>query len=413
MEQATFAQLLNPATTITHKILFVDDEPDLEMLMRQRFKKDVAEGRFTLSFALNGNDALKLLIQEKDICMLVTDINMPGMDGLTLLGKVNELNRPMKSVVVSAYGDLKNIRSAMNAGAFDFVTKPIDMADLATTLTKTIREVDFIFENQRNIIALDIERAEKQKAQEKNLENAEAIARLISEQNIELERKVKERTLELLAEKETTEKLLLNILPKSIADELRTYGKVKPCVHDAVSIIFLDIVEFTKLAESMSSENLIEELDFYYKAFDTIFEKHKIEKIKTIGDAYLAVCGLPTPNELHAENALLACSEILEFVNMQACERSIAAKPYFNIRVGIHCGTVVAGVVGNTKFSFDIWGDTVNVAARMESCGESGKINISDNLYQLVKDLPQLKFIARGNVDVKNKGAMEMYFVEM
>ncbi|MDZ4822388.1 MAG: adenylate/guanylate cyclase domain-containing protein [Flavobacteriales bacterium] len=404
----------------THKILVVDDEPDVEILITQRFRNYIKDGRFSFVFAFSGLQAIEVLQKDEDICMLLTDINMPGMDGLTLLHKVSEMHRTLKSLVISAYGDMKNIRSAMNEGAFDFITKPMDMSDLEATLLKTIREVEYM---QSSLLAhkeLESERAEKLKVQEQNLAQAEELARMVSEQNITLEKKVVERTQELQEksdllnkEKERAEKLLLNVLPAEVAAELKLRGKVKPRLHENVTIIFIDIYGFTRIAASVSPEDLIEELDYYYKVFDTIFSKHKIEKIKTIGDAYLAVSGLPQANASHAVNALKAVQEILGYVEMEASHRSNIGRPYFEVRAGIHSGQVIAGVVGHTKFAYDVWGDDVNIASRVETCGAVMRINISQSTYELVKEISGINLEHRGKIEAKNKGEMDMYFASL
>jgi class 3 adenylate cyclase len=240
-------------------------------------------------------------------------------------------------------------------------------------------------------------------------EREEERKRILEEQNTLLEMKVRERTRELAAEKEKSEGLLLNILPIEIADELKQNGRVIPRLHHQVSIVFLDIVRFTTIAESIPPEQLIEELDYYFREIDTIFMHHNVEKIKTIGDAYLAVSGLPMPDADHAEKALLAAKEIMAFVRQEKAQREPAGRLWFDIRVGIHSGSAIAGVVGNTKFAFDVWGDDVNIAARLESSGEKDRINVSSTTWALLKD--RHVFEQRGKIQAKYKGELEMYFL--
>lgn len=216
-----------------------------------------------------------------------------------------------------------------------------------------------------------------------------------------LESKVQERTEDLQKEKELTESLLLNILPKNIADELKTKGKTEAKLHENVSILFTDFVNFTGIASRLSPTELVNEIDAYFQEFDSIIEKFGLEKIKTIGDAYLAVCGLPVANDLHAVRAIEAAKGILEFVRKK--------NSLFEVRIGIHTGAVVAGIVGYKKYAYDVWGDTVNIASRMESNSEPMKINVSKDTYNLCKD--NFDFTFRGKLEVKNKGEMEMYFV--
>jgi YesN/AraC family two-component response regulator len=211
---------------MTERILFVDDEPDMEELIRQRLRKHVREEKFILEFAGNGRLALEKLKVYSDIRIIVTDINMPEMDGLTLLSELSKLDRPTRTLVVSAYGDMQNIRSAMNNGAFDFVTKPIDFTDLDLTLEKTVQEVLYVLQSLETKQKLQDETIERIKAQEEALKQAEENAKLIIQQNIMLEEKVAERTLELAEKNEIlnvelqrSEQLLLNILPYETAQE--------------------------------------------------------------------------------------------------------------------------------------------------------------------------------------------------
>lgn len=211
----------------------------------------------------------------------------------------------------------------------------------------------------------------------------------------------------LSKEKHKSESLLLNILPSEIADELKERGATTAKHFDAVSVLFTDFVAFTKAGERMSSEQLVEELHTCFKAFDEITSRYHIEKIKTIGDAYLAVCGLPLANDKHAENVVQAATEILTFMKER---KERLGDQTFEIRIGIHSGDVVAGIVGIKKFAYDIWGDTVNTAARMEQNSQAGKINISEPTYELVKHKFNCSY--RGEIEAKNKGMLKMYFVE-
>lgn len=197
-------------------------------------------------------------------------------------------------------------------------------------------------------------------------------------------------------------KLLLNILPAEIAEELKTQGHSEARLYENVSVLFTDFVNFTGISEALSPTELVAEIHKNFTAFDEIIERHGLEKIKTIGDAYLAVSGLPQPAEKHAQAVVLAALDINAYMQQQSGK--------FQVRIGIHSGPVVAGIVGIKKYAYDIWGDTVNTAARMEQNSEAGKINISEATYHLVKD--EFKCILRGNIAVKNKGAVAMYFVE-
>jgi adenylate cyclase len=210
----------------------------------------------------------------------------------------------------------------------------------------------------------------------------------------------------LSKEKKRSDDLLLNILPSEVAEELKQTGVAEAKQFDEVSVLFTDFVNFTGLSEKLSPTQIVEELNECFTAFDAIIEKNGLEKIKTIGDAYMAVCGLPVRSALHAKKAVKAALEIRDFIGARKQERHA-----FEIRIGINSGPVVAGIVGVKKFAYDIWGDTVNTAARMEQHGEPGNINISHATYELIKD--DYPCINRGKIAAKNKGYIEMYFVDV
>lgn len=211
-------------------------------------------------------------------------------------------------------------------------------------------------------------------------------------------------------EKKRSDDLLLNILPAQTAEELKAHGKAKARRYDSVTVLFTDFKGFTAISEQISAEELVAELDKCFRAFDEIIGKYGIEKIKTIGDAYFCASGLPDPNPNHAVDMVQAALEMQEFMKKFGEQQRAAGKPSFVCRIGIHSGPVVAGVVGQKKFAYDIWGDTVNTGARMESSGEPEKVNISQATYELVKD--KFTCIPRGKVEAKGKGEIEMYFVD-
>lgn len=219
-----------------------------------------------------------------------------------------------------------------------------------------------------------------------------------------------EKQKELETEQARSENLLLNIFPVEIADELKLNGKAEAKQHDVVSVLFADIVNFTKTAENLTPKELVAELDFCFSRFDTIVGLHHLEKVKTIGDAYMAAAGVPATNTATAEDAVMAGLDMQKFAAVRKKERVENNQPYFEFRVGIHTGPVVAGVVGEKKFVYDIWGDTVNLAARMQQSGEVNKVNISEHTHQLVKH--RFHCSSRGKMEAKNKGALEMFFVD-
>ena len=232
----------------------------------------------------------------------------------------------------------------------------------------------------------------------RNYQNQKRYNRKLNISNKKLER-----------EKLKTEELLHNILPIEVANELKQNGSSEARQYDNVSVLFTDFVNFTGISESLSPKELVSEIDRCFKAFDAIIQKHNLEKIKTIGDAYLAVSGLPNENVNHAESIINAAKDIVDFMDETSSVFGTKSVTRSGIRIGIHSGPVVAGIVGVRKFAYDIWGDTVNTAARMEQNSEPGKINVSDSTYQLVKN--KFSFEHRGKVAAKNKGMIDMYFV--
>lgn len=224
-------------------------------------------------------------------------------------------------------------------------------------------------------------------------------------------RVLKQKNYEIIMEQQKSDRLLMNILPEKIAYELKEFNKTTPHHHESATIMFTDFKGFTKFSENHSPEELVKLIDYYFKGFDKIVEKYHIEKIKTIGDAYMCVSGIPEQQNNHAANMIRAAFEFRDFVNETAREKQKQNLPFLEMRVGIHSGPLVAGVVGHHKFSYDVWGDAVNIAARMEHASEPGKINVSETVYQHVQH--DFLFEYRGELEAKNKGKMKMYFVSL
>ncbi|MFN3530155.1 MAG: adenylate/guanylate cyclase domain-containing protein [Bacteroidia bacterium] len=214
-------------------------------------------------------------------------------------------------------------------------------------------------------------------------------------------------------ERDRSDNLLLNILPAEIAAELKEKGRADARNFDNVSILFTDFKDFTEQSEKMSANELVNEINHCFEAFDKIMEKYGIEKIKTIGDAYMAAGGLPVPTADSVRNTVFAALEMQGFIKNRKAKNEALGHPAFEMRLGIHTGPVIAGIVGVKKFQYDIWGDTVNTASRMESSGEVGKVNISQATYAILQYEPELSFESRGKIEVKGKGEVEMYFVQL
>ncbi len=240
------------------------------------------------------------------------------------------------------------------------------------------------------------------------LENAHAYDQL-EQERISLEVKVHERTQDLEAAKQQSDELLLNILPEETANEIKSTGSYAPRRYEQATVMFTDFEGFTSIAGKLEADDLVGELDKCFFYFDETVARNRLEKIKTLGDGYMCAGGLPVANHTHAVDAVLAALEIQAFMNQMREIKRELGEDFWELRVGIHTGPVVAGVAGKHKFAYDIWGDTVNLAARMESGGTTGRVNISG----VTRDLIDRFFVTeyRGKLPVKYKGEMDMYYV--
>jgi class 3 adenylate cyclase len=249
---------------------------------------------------------------------------------------------------------------------------------------------------------------------ELSYEQSESLRRLSRQTmaQLELRRKLIELSgarQELESEKKKSDQLLLNILPAKIADELKIGDEVEPRYYDSATIMFTDFKGFTRMAEASEPRSLVNDLNHYFSAFDDIIERHNLEKLKTIGDAYMCAGGLPEVNHDHHVNTCLAAIEIQEFMAQSNYQREKMRLAPWELRIGINTGPVMAGVVGKKKFTYDIWGDAVNIASLMESNGEAGRIVISESTYHAVKS--KIDCEHRGSIEGKNKGSLDTYFI--
>ena len=222
-------------------------------------------------------------------------------------------------------------------------------------------------------------------------------------------RKLSSKNKEIELERQKSDTLLLNILPEETAQELKETGYAQPQSYDLVTVMFTDFKGFTQISEKLTPEELVKKLEYCFTEFDKICDKHNLEKIKTIGDAYMCAGGIPVANTSNPKDAVKAGLEMQQFMKDWKAYQEKLGEPTFELRLGIHTGSVVAGVIGKNKFAYDIWGDAVNLAARMESSGEIGKVNISETTYNHVKDDFECEY--RGKITAKNKGEIDMYFV--
>jgi class 3 adenylate cyclase len=330
-----------------------------------------------------------------------------------------EIVRPLghKEYISIGYLSLAQLDSARNnlRSAFEHfkMYKLYEDSILNETTTEQLAEMDARFESERKeqeieLLNKDSQIQQKEIAKQKLVRNGFvggfalmlAFAAIFFVQRNRIQK-----------EKDRSEELLLNILPYETAQELKTKGTADAQHIDEVTVLFTDFKGFTQLSEKLSPKELVAEINDCFSEFDRICERHGIEKIKTIGDAYMAAGGLPTANHTHAVDVVKAACEIRDFMNRRynSVANQLSVENRFQVRIGVHTGPVVAGIVGLKKFQYDIWGDTVNTANRMETSGEVGMVNISQSTYELVKD--RFSCTYRGEVEAKGKGMLKMYFV--
>jgi adenylate cyclase len=337
------------------RILVADDETDLESLIRQKFRRQIREQRYDFVFAVNGKDALEKMQQHPDISIVLSDINMPEMDGLTLLAKLNESNPLTKTVMVSAYGDLDNIRAAMNRGAFDFVTKPVNFEDLELTMEKTAKYVNQLKETLQ----------------------------AIKENNI-LKMYVDANVLQFMGTREFENSLTAN---ESIE----------------ATVAFIDICSFTSISENQTADTVVQMLNRYFDCIvkEVIAQNGIVDKF--IGDCVMAVF----KGEYHLDRAVDACLAIRDRINSLPAEYDFAPK----VSIGINSGEMISGNIGSAtlrRLDFTVIGDTVNTAQRLQGVAGSGQVVINESCYQQIKQSFNCKPI--GLTALKNKAEEMMLF---
>lgn len=336
---------------MTAKILVADDEVDLETLIKQKFRKQIREQKYEFFFAINGNDAISKLEQNPDIAVVLSDINMPEMDGLTLLGKLNDNNPLLKTVMVSAYGDMENIRTAMNRGAFDFICKPVNFEDLELTIEKTLKQVNQI---KDTLLA-------------------------IKENNI-LRMYVDETVLKFMNSQQFEDSLIANE------------------TVDA-TVAFIDICGFTSITETAPADVVVRMLNRYFDMMvkEILTQKGHIDKF--IGDAIMAVFR----GDYQLDRAIDACLSIRSLINsLPSGETGLDFVP--NVSIGINSGELISGNIGSAnlrRLDYTVVGDVVNTAARLQSIAKPGQILISESAYKKVKESFNCHLI--GEVSLKNK----------
>ncbi len=337
----------------------------------------------------------------------------------TILKTISNANYDLENTYKGLAAAYSNMSDFKNAFKYETLFTGVKDSLYNLDIAKKLSSLQFNFDIQKKQTQIDLLKKE-QLVQELDLKrqklakNALMIGlALLSLIAVILYRNYRNKikTNKLLdSQKAKIENLLLNILPAEVAEELQKNGIATPRYYKMASVLFTDFKGFTKLAENLTPQEVISELDTFFMAFDDIVEKYGLEKIKTIGDSYMCAGGIPTENNLHPLSIVKAGLEMQAFILKRNAERAELGLPEWNIRIGVNTGQLVAGVVGKKKYAYDIWGSTVNVASRMESNGEPGRVNISAATYELIKD----KYICthRGKIFAKNIGEVDMYFVE-
>ncbi|MEM5564496.1 adenylate/guanylate cyclase domain-containing protein [Psychroserpens sp. AS72] len=333
------------------KILVVDDETDLEVLIKQKFRKKIRAQEYEFLFAINGKDALEKIVQNPEVDIVLSDINMPEMDGLTLLSELHQSSPLIKSVIVSAYGDMENIRTAMNRGAFDFITKPINFEDLTLTMEKTIKHAQHIKDTLQ----------------------------AIKENNI-LKMYVDENVLNFMGNREYESTIMAN---ESIE----------------ATVVFIDICGFTKISENVDADKVVKLLNSYFDEMVKEIMQQKGYIDKFIGDAIMAVF----KDEYHLDRAIDASLAVCEKINnLPAIEGNLEYKP--KVSIGIKSGEMISGNIGSVslkRLDYTVIGDTVNTAARLQDAAKENQIIISEDCYNQVKE--SFKCEKVGSITLKNK----------
>lgn len=337
------------------KILVADDEEDMELLIRQKFRQKIREQDYEFVFAGNGREALERIAEHPDISIVLSDINMPEMDGLTLLSNLGLSNPLVKTVMVSAYGDMENIRTAMNGGAFDFVTKPVNFDDLRLTVEKTIQHVNYLSESRKN-----------------------------ARENSILKMYVDESVLRIMSNQETESSLMLNETAEA-------------------TVAFIDICGFTSISEKEKPDTVISLLNQYFDVMvkEIIAQNGTVDKF--IGDCIMAVFR----GDFHLDRAIDACLAIRNKIEDLPQENSYSPK----VAIGVNSGEMIFGNVGSVtlkRLDYTVIGDTVNTAQRLQSAAAGSQVVISEDCYQKVKQSFSCKKI--GPAILKNKAAEVMLY---
>jgi class 3 adenylate cyclase len=370
-------------------IWIIEDDPLLNNVIHRSLQKS----GFTCRIFFSGTELLDFINQQENIYhnkpILLLDFLLEDMNAIELITSMQQMEICYPFVIMTGFGDEKTAVELMKLGAIDYVVKESFFVE---KIVKVLRQATDKIETLRK---LDQSRLELE-------ENAHQLKLLNAQINLQ------KRAIE--DEKAKSDKLLQTVLPRKIARELLEKGYTKPRQFSNVSILFADVIGFSDLAKITDPIELVSRLDNYFYIFDEIVEQFGLEKIKTIGDCYMCAGGIPEEHPQNAVITVLAGLKIQDTIERLKYEYNRKDELEFRLRLGIHTGEVVAGVVGKIKFAYDIWGDAVNIASRIVEAGEKDKVNVSEKTFMLISDF--FHFTTRGNVITKRNYPMQMYFVE-
>ncbi len=386
-------------------ILCVDDQKVILDSLKEQLRRNLRD-IYELETAESGEEALEIIeeLQEEgvEVALIISDQIMPGIKGDELLIEVHQLYPQIVTIMLTGQADAQAVGNAVNkANLYRYLDKPWEETDLILTVKEALRSYSQnqqLLEQNKELQKLNNSLEDKIAERTRNLEKA----------NIRLEHKVAEYKLTetaLRLARQRSENLILNILPATVAERLKQGKNIIAEQFEDATILFADLVDFTRIAAYINPIELVDLLNKIFSEFDELADKYGLEKIKTIGDEYMVVGGVPVPQEGSTE----AIAEMaLAMIKVVSKYPGVGNMP-LQVRIGINTGRVVAGVIGLRRFSYDLWGDAVNIASRMESSGIPGKIQVTYSTYQKLKDKYLLE--SRGKIAIKGKGNMTTYWL--